>query len=396
MHIPAPPPQFADDQLQIQNPAGTFIYTVQGAAIVANRVVNLPVLTGDDTLVFEAHTATLTGKTLTTPTITTPTIAATEWANANHAHAAANSGGQVGAGDLSGATLAAGVTASSLTSVGTLTALTMGGNIDLQSTHSIVNIGDAESEWTATGLTAVGSSVSTFIRQNAATSSVAIAFVIKADTTGDMADGYGGGVRLQIRDSADVDNSVAEIRWVRDGADNSGELSFHTYSGDSITEWMTIGASGLVTALGDLRASSGIRIGANSGDNEIDDASQGAASTQLFIGNESIDTTASDVRLKTGWSAPNGLAREHLGVLAAHLREYDYVHKPGRFVGFGAQHLDEVLPQYVVRGAGVSHWSVEYKYMVGPLIWGWQQHDDRLAELADELATVRTQLAEGT
>lgn len=38
---------------------------------------------------------TLTNKTLTSPTLTTPTIAATGFANATHAHAAANSGGQI-------------------------------------------------------------------------------------------------------------------------------------------------------------------------------------------------------------------------------------------------------------------------------------------------------------
>ena len=56
---------------------------------------------------------------------TTPTIGATSWANANHAHAAANSGGQIGAANLSGATLASGVVTSSLTSVGTLTGLNL-------------------------------------------------------------------------------------------------------------------------------------------------------------------------------------------------------------------------------------------------------------------------------
>ena len=65
------------------------------------------------------------------PTLTTPTIAATGFTNAQHAHAAANSGGQVGAGNLSGSTLASGITASSLTSVGTLTALTVSGVTDL-------------------------------------------------------------------------------------------------------------------------------------------------------------------------------------------------------------------------------------------------------------------------
>jgi len=62
-----------------------------------------------------AWSATLAGLTLTTPT-----ISSTGFANANHAHAASNSGGTISAGALSGSTLASGVTASSLTSVGTI------------------------------------------------------------------------------------------------------------------------------------------------------------------------------------------------------------------------------------------------------------------------------------
>ena len=87
-----------DDQIQVQrietaellimNPANTFKYNIVPAAITADRTLNLPLITGTDTVVSLALAQTLTNKTLTAPTIT-----ATDWANANHAHAAANSGG---------------------------------------------------------------------------------------------------------------------------------------------------------------------------------------------------------------------------------------------------------------------------------------------------------------
>jgi hypothetical protein len=54
-----------------------------------------------------------------------PTIGSTSWANANHAHAASNSGGTVSANDVSGTTLKSSVVTSSLESLGTLTALTV-------------------------------------------------------------------------------------------------------------------------------------------------------------------------------------------------------------------------------------------------------------------------------
>lgn len=50
--------------VKVNNPANTFAYTLTPAAIAANRTLNLPLLTGTDTLVGEAHTATLTNKTI--------------------------------------------------------------------------------------------------------------------------------------------------------------------------------------------------------------------------------------------------------------------------------------------------------------------------------------------
>ena len=55
----------------------------------------------------------------------TPSLGSTSWANMNHAHAACNSGGTVNANCLGGTTLKACVVSSSLTSVGTLGALTV-------------------------------------------------------------------------------------------------------------------------------------------------------------------------------------------------------------------------------------------------------------------------------
>jgi hypothetical protein len=55
----------------------------------------------------------------------TPSLGTTSWCNMNHAHAAANSGGTVCANVLAGTTLKSCVVTSSLTSVGTLGALTV-------------------------------------------------------------------------------------------------------------------------------------------------------------------------------------------------------------------------------------------------------------------------------
>jgi hypothetical protein len=53
----------------LRNPANTFSYTFTPSAIVASRIITLPLLTGNDQFVFEAFTQTLTNKTLTNPIV---------------------------------------------------------------------------------------------------------------------------------------------------------------------------------------------------------------------------------------------------------------------------------------------------------------------------------------
>ena len=50
--------------IQINNPTDTFQYIITPAAIAADRILNLPLMTGTDTLVLEAFDATLTNKTI--------------------------------------------------------------------------------------------------------------------------------------------------------------------------------------------------------------------------------------------------------------------------------------------------------------------------------------------
>jgi hypothetical protein len=56
---------------QINDSAADHQYIFAGSNLVADRTITLPLLTGDDTFVFEAHTQTLTNKTLTSPVFNT-------------------------------------------------------------------------------------------------------------------------------------------------------------------------------------------------------------------------------------------------------------------------------------------------------------------------------------
>lgn len=60
---------FRSGRLDIRNPTNSFSYNVVGSAIINDRNIILPLLAGNDTIVCEAHTQTLTNKTLTTPII---------------------------------------------------------------------------------------------------------------------------------------------------------------------------------------------------------------------------------------------------------------------------------------------------------------------------------------
>ena len=55
---------FVNEALILQNPAGTVDYIFEGSAIVADRNVILPLLTGNDTFVMVSHTQTLTSKSI--------------------------------------------------------------------------------------------------------------------------------------------------------------------------------------------------------------------------------------------------------------------------------------------------------------------------------------------
>ncbi len=80
--------RFPTTQLQLDNPAATFQYIFATSAIIADRTVTLPLLTGNDVFVFESHSQTLANKTLTTPTIAS-------FVNATHTHLNAVGGGTI-------------------------------------------------------------------------------------------------------------------------------------------------------------------------------------------------------------------------------------------------------------------------------------------------------------
>ena len=59
---------------QINDTSADHQYIVAVNELIADRTITLPLLTGNDTFVFEGHTQTLTNKTLTSPVLNTPRV----------------------------------------------------------------------------------------------------------------------------------------------------------------------------------------------------------------------------------------------------------------------------------------------------------------------------------
>lgn len=65
---------FRNQYLELRNPANTFSYIVNTSAITADRNIIIPLLTGDDTITFNNATQTLSNKTLNNPTFAAITL----------------------------------------------------------------------------------------------------------------------------------------------------------------------------------------------------------------------------------------------------------------------------------------------------------------------------------
>lgn len=128
----------------------------------------------------------------------------------------------------------------------------------------------------------------------------------------------------------------------------------------------------------------------------IDDATHGTGTVQHFIGNESIDTTASDVRLKQDIAAPVLDYSAWLRGAGGYLREFDWRpghrhYGQGRNLGFVAQEFVDYAPQ-LVEANGESTWKVNYQYLAPHLLRGWLDHDARLETVEQTVQRLESQL----
>ncbi len=92
-----------------------------------------------------------------------------------------------------------------------------------------------------------GSFAQRITRNTAATTNFNSTNILVSRSTGDAADGFGGGSVYALSDNTVGDTFLGSVGAVRDGADNSGALVFNTYITGSFNERMRITSSGLVS-----------------------------------------------------------------------------------------------------------------------------------------------------
>ena len=170
---------------------------------------------------------------------------------------------------------------------------------------------------------------------------------------------------------------------------------------DSTAHSVALGVSNstefTVAAAGASRSVGGIRIGADSTNNLLDDASTGAGTATLYIGNASINVT-SDERVKTNVREWDGDAASILKALPVKAWDSYTQDDPqggytGGYVGFTAQDLHKAAPWAVnTQGDTGLPWQARYEFLNGIIVKGWQSHDSQIQSLTARLSKAESAL----
>jgi len=130
-----------------------------------------------------------------------------------------------------------------ITSLGTLTALT-GGTGDLNWDSGTLFV---DSSANAVGIGTTSPSFKTDLNVSSTSASdTQVALRIKSTTTANMTDGFGVTQLFSVQDSSGSNFNIAQLRVVRDGADDSGAFVFAPYTTGTASEAMRIDSSGNV------------------------------------------------------------------------------------------------------------------------------------------------------
>lgn len=149
-----------------------------------------------------------------------------------------------------------------------------------------------------------------------------------------------------------------------------------------------------------LRIPGGVMIGATSTDSLIDDASNGSGSATLYVGNETIDTTVSDQRLKTNITNPTESALTFLSQFD--IKAFEWLPENPRHdygaIPFGllAQEVKTIAPQYIRETSNPEDYiSVRFADLVPALISAVQELSETVGGGAAHVGNYVTGIYEG-
>jgi len=237
-----------------------------------------------------------------------------------------------------------------------------------------------------------------------------IALRVKSTTTADMTNDFGVSQLFSVEDSSGTNFNIAQLRAVRDGADDSGAFAFAPYSTGTATERMRIDSSGnLLVGTTDNTLYNNNASGADSNGTMITPSGEiqvaryqetpllvnrmGNNGTCISIRNRgvgvgSISTTStattyitsSDERLKENITDSADAGSK---VDAIQIRQFDWK-ADGSHQDYGviAQELINVAPEAVAEGdTEEDMMGVDYSKLVPTLIKEVQSLRSRVAEL---------------
>ena len=153
----------------------------------------------------------------------------------------------------------ANVSVTDFANIGNYLTTTWGANINA-GTYTISNLGNVvvSSNVDARTFNAnadTSAQVSTFTRDQNSAGTTVRTLNIRAQSSTDMADGYGGSLGFKIKDDT-AEEDVGSISVARDGADNTGKFVLTLVNSGSYTEVLSVKADGLSTFTGAVQLAS--------------------------------------------------------------------------------------------------------------------------------------------
>jgi hypothetical protein len=147
----------------------------------------------------------------------------------------------------------ANISVTSFADIGNYVTTTMTANLDAN-THSILNAGTVEAV-TFNANADSTSQVSTFTRDQDSAGTTVRTLNIRAQSSIDMTDGYGGSVGFKIKDDT-AEEDIGSISIARDGADNTGKFILTLVNSGTFNEVLTVKSDGLTAFTGAVQLAS--------------------------------------------------------------------------------------------------------------------------------------------